>query len=388
MLLNIFFKRLLPGYFLSLISISVTAQVNVRFIVKQRPSLHTSDTIYMAGNFNTWNPIDKRYQLLPDTGSYLDLQLVPGNYEYKVTRGGWNKVETSKDGKDLGNRSLTLTKDTVIEISINGWRDDFKAEAVVRKHTASPHVSILDSAFYIPQFNRTRRIWVYLPEDYARSKKKFPVLYMHDGQNLFDEFTSGFGEWGVDECLDSLFKQGNKECIVIGIDNGVKRMNEYNPYEFKPYGNGEGDKYVDFLATTLKPYIDKNFRTLPNKKNTFIAGSSMGGLISLYAIMKYPNVYGGAGIFSPAFWTASGLENDLNKSAKKIKSKLFFYAGGKESERMIPDMKKIETEIKALPAYRTGRSSSKIYDRVDMNAKHNEAAWRRYFPEFYRWMMN
>ena len=192
----------------------------------------------------------------------------------------------------------------------------------------------------------------------------------------------------MDECLDSLFSQGNKECIVIGIDNGAKRMNEYNPYEFKPYGNGEGDKYVDFLANTLKPNIDKNFRTLPDKKNTFIAGSSMGGLISLYAVIKYPNTYGGAGIFSPAFWTASGLENDLNKSVKKIKSKLFFYAGGKEGDRMIPDMKKIEADIKALPAYRTARSSSKIYERVDNDEKHNEAAWRKYFPEFYKWMLN
>ena len=158
-------------------------------------------------------------------------------------------------------------------------------------------------------------------------------------------------------------------------------MNEYNPYEFKPYGNGEGDKYVDFLVNTLKPYIDKNFRTLPNKKNTFIAGSSMGGLISLYAVMKYPTVFGGAGIFSPAFWTASGLENDVNKMAKEMRVKLFFYAGGKESNQMIPDMKKIEADIKTL-------SSSKIYERINMDAKHNEAAWRKYFPEFYNWMLN
>jgi Predicted hydrolase of the alpha/beta superfamily len=381
MLHNIFFKKLLAGYFFCIIFISPTAQVNVRFIVNQRPSLHAADTIYMAGNFNTWNPIDKRYQLLPGNSSSLALQLSPGNYEYKLTRGGWNKTETSKDGKDVGNRILTLTKDTVIEISINGWKDDFKTETVVRKHTASPHVSILDTAFSIPQLNRTRRIWIYLPGDYAKTKKRFPVLYMHDGQNLFDEFTSGFGEWGVDEYLDSLFKQGNKECIVIGIDNGPKRMNEYNPYEFKPYGNGEGDKYVEFLANTLKPYIDKNFRTLSNKKNTFIAGSSMGGLISLYAVMKYPNVYGGAGIFSPAFWTAPELENYLAKSGRKINSKLFFYAGGKEGDSMIPDMKKIEAEIREL-------SSSKIYERVDMDAKHNEAAWRKYFPEFYKWILN
>ncbi|HUS01446.1 MAG TPA: alpha/beta hydrolase-fold protein [Chitinophagaceae bacterium] len=360
---------------------AASAQIKVRFVVKERPALHTSDTINIAGSFNAWNPSDKRYRLLPFNASSLDLQLAPGNYEYKLTRGGWDKVETAKDGKDIGNRSFALTKDTVIELSPGGWKDDFKTETVVRKHTASPHVSMLDSAFTIPQLNRTRRIWVYLPGDYATTKKKFPVLYMHDGQNIFDEATSGFGEWGVDEALDSLFKQGIKECIVIGIDNGTKRMSEYNPYEFKPYGAGEGDKYVDFLANTLKPYIDKTFRTKADKKNTFIAGSSMGGLISLYAVMKYPKVYGGAGIFSPAFQTAPVLENDLAKSAKKIKSRLFFYAGGQESTTMISNMQKIEAAIKAL-------SSSKIYERVDMEAKHNEPAWRKYFPEFYKWIIN
>ncbi|HUS00569.1 MAG TPA: alpha/beta hydrolase-fold protein [Chitinophagaceae bacterium] len=360
-----------------------SAQINVTFVLKQRPPLHTSDSIFIAGSFNTWNPSDNRYLILPGdpTTSSFNIRLNPGNYEYKFTRGAWNKVETNKDGKDVANRTLTITKDTVVQVEINGWRDDFKTAAVIRKHTASPQVSVLDSAFNIPQLNRTRRIWVYLPADYTTSNKRFPVLYMHDGQNLFDESTSGFGEWGVDECLDSLFAQGKKECIVIGIDNGARRMNEYNPYEFKPYGNGEGDKYVDFLANTLKPYIDKTFRTKSEKKNTFIAGSSMGGLISLYAVMKYPNVYGGAGIFSPAFWTAPGLENDVARSAKKIKSKLFFYAGGKEGDRMIPDMKKIEAEIKAL-------SSSKIYERTDMEARHNEAAWRKYFPEFYNRILN
>ena len=341
------------------------------------------DSVFIAGSFNTWNPVDNRYKFLAADGNppSLNLLLSPGTYEYKVTRGGWNKVETTKDGKDIGNRTLSLTKDTVVEIVIQGWRDDFKTETIIRKHTASPRVSILDSAFYMPQLNRTRRIWVYLPADYTATGKRYPVLYMHDGQNLFDEATSGFGEWGVDEALDSLFASGKKKCIVIGIDNGAKRMNEYNPYEFKPYGNGEGDKYVDFLVHTLKPYIDKKYRTSPGKKNTFVAGSSMGGLISLYAVMKYPKVFGGAGIFSPAFWTASGLVNDVARSAKKIKSKLFFYAGGKEGERMLPDMKKIESEIDRL-------SSAKIYEKVDMDARHNEAAWRKYFPVFYNWILD
>ncbi len=264
MIFKIVSRSILFSYFSFLIFSSASAQFHVQFVVKEQPPAHRKDTIFIAGSFNVWNPFDKKTLILPVNSEdrSIDLQLLAGNYEYKFTRGGWTKVETTKDGKGVGNRTVTVAKDTVINISINGWSDDFKTETVARKHTASSHVSILDSTFNIPQLNRTRRIWIYLPNDYGTTKKRFPVLYMHDGQNLFDEATSGFGEWGVDECLDSLFRQGKKECIVIGIDNGAKRMNEYNPYEFKPYGNGEGDKYVDFLANTLKPYIDKNFRTL------------------------------------------------------------------------------------------------------------------------------
>jgi predicted alpha/beta superfamily hydrolase len=117
---------------------------------------------------------------------------------------------------------------------------------------------------------------------------------MHDGQNVFDEATSAYGEWGVDEALDTLGTR-YKEIMVVAIDNsGDKRINEYSPYDMEKYGKGEGDQYVDFLVQTLKPYIDKHYRTKKDEKNTFIAGSSMGGLISFYAILKYPKVFGGA----------------------------------------------------------------------------------------------
>lgn len=377
-------KKFLTLIFL-LIPASLLCQLNVKFILKERPATHDIETVYVAGNFNTWNPSDKNYRIIHNI---LEIKLPIGSYEYKITRGSWNKVETGKEGKDIGNRTLILTKDTLINIEIEAWKDDFKAEGVKRKNTASVNVSVVDSAFNIPQLNRTRRIWVYIPESYATGKKKYPVIYMHDGQNLFDEATSGFGEWGVDEALDTLLKQGHKEAIIVGIDNGPKRMNEYNPYDFRSFGKGEGDKYVDFITKTLKPFIDNRYRTLANRKNTFIAGSSMGGLISLYAVMKYPNIFGGAGVFSPAFWTASALENDLAKKGKKMRAKLLFYAGGKEGESMIPDMKKIEARIKSLPRYRSENSSSKIYEIIDNDEKHHEAAWKKYFPLFYKWMLN
>src|ERR1044072_7522726 len=117
-------------------------------------------------------------------------------------------------------------------------------------------------------------------------KQPHSFLYMHEGQNVFDDLTSFAGEWGVDETLDSIGNH-SREMIVVAVDHGeTKRINEYCPYDMEKYGKGEGDQYVDFLVKTLKPFIDKKYRTIKTKQNTFIAGSSMGGLISMYAILK------------------------------------------------------------------------------------------------------
>lgn len=361
------------------------AQYNVTFVVKQPSSAHSGDTVYLAGNFNSWNPGDKNYVLTHGKNgiSKADISLPAGNYEYKFTRGSWQKGEIGANGKNISNRILKLNSDTTITADILAWNDDFKSGNVPekREHSASVNVKIIDTAFYMPQLKRKRRIWIYLPQGYAASKKKYPVLYMQDGQNLFDDATSYAGEWGVDEYLDSIAKSGKKEVIVVGIDNGLtKRMAEYNPWEFENFGKGEGDKYVDFLIKTLKPFIDKQYRTLKSKPNTYIAGSSMGGLISLYAVLKYPKVFGGAGIFSPAFWTASGIDSTVILDAKKVNSRLFFYAGTQEGDTMIPYMQRIEKEIKQ-------RSKSPVVEIIGQNEYHGEAAWRKYFPDFYEWVI-
>ena len=246
------------------------------------------------------------------------------------------------------------------------------------KSSASGNVIIIDTAFGIPQLQRSRKIWIYLPAGYSTSKKKYPVLYMHDGQNVFDSATSYAGEWGVDEFLDSVKL---KESIVVAIDNGLnKRMNEYNPYDSERFGKGEGGFYVDFLVKTLKPYIEKKYRTKKCRKSRFIAGSSMGGLISLYAVLKYPRVFGGAGIFSPAFWVAPKIYDDIQSRGKKVKGKLYFCAGKQEGETMVPYM------LKAFEAL-TSVYRSKISTVIRDEGKHNEATWRKEFPLFYEWLL-
>lgn len=355
------------------------AQYKVSFIITKLPSYNKpAAKIYLAGSFNNWNPKDKKLQLKSDgnkTG--ITISLPNGSFEYKFTEGGWDRVESLNGGFPSENRRIVVNSDTTINVEIEHWADHFPQKE--RVSTASKNVHVLSTSFYMPQLNRHRRIWIYLPESYKTAKKKYPVLYMQDGQNVFDNATSGFGEWGVDEALDTLGPK-NKEIIVVAVDHGGdKRLNEYSPYDMEKYGKGEGGKYVDFLVKTLKPFIDKQYRTKKDGKNTFIAGSSMGGLISFYAILKYPNVFGGAGVFSPAFWITPQLKNIDPQKAKKVKGKIFFYAGQKESETMVPDMLDVFEQMRNY-------SKAKMETVIRAEGKHNEPSWRAEFPLFYKWL--
>jgi len=249
-----------------------------------------------------------------------------------------------------------------------------------KESTANKNVSVVDTSFFMPQLNRHRRIWIYLPAGYATSKKKYPVIYIHDGQNVFDDKTAFAGEWGVDEALDTLGLLV-KESIVVAIDNGgEKRINEYSPYDMDKYGKGEGIQYVDFIVKNLRPFINKNYRTKKCRKHTFTVGSSMGGLISLYALVKYPKVFGGAGVFSPAFWIAPQIKEDIVKRSKKVKGKIYLYAGKQEGETMISDLL---TVFNLLHQH----SKVKLTTVIRSDGMHNEASWRKEFPLFYKWLM-
>jgi len=353
-------------------------------LIVDSASASKQDDIYVAGNFNNWNPHDFNYKMKPFGGTrkvFVLKNVAGGKYEFKFTRGSWEKVETTAKGEDIANHSVELNSDTSLSFSIAGWHDDYPDKP--KPKTATAQVQVLDTAFYIPQLNRYRRIWTYLPKTYNLTKGKYyPVLYMQDGQNLFNEQTAAFGEWGIDECLDTLQIQLKKECIVVGIDNSAeKRVTEYNPYDNEKYGKGEGNQYVDFLVQTLKPFIDKHFRTLKDMQNTFIAGSSMGGLISLYAVVKYPDVFGIAGIFSPSFRITPQLYNDAQQANWKGTHRFFFYAGEKESESMVSDMKQMEDVL-----YRNNKNIQTT-ELIFPLGQHNESYWRKMFSNFYKWLV-
>lgn len=364
-----------------ILSVTVHAQYSVRLVVTDIAT-RPSDDVYVAGNFNNWNPKDENYKLKPFGGSRKSVvikDLAAGTYAFKFTRGGFDKVECTADGRDIEDRVLEVTADISQEYTIRGWKDDYPERP--KAYTATPQVKIIDTAFKIPQLNRTRRIWIYLPKGYATSGKNYPVLYMQDGQNLFNEKTAAFGEWGVDECLDTLQQKLSKECIVVGIDHGGdKRTTEYNPYDHPKYGIGEGKLFADFIAQTLKPFIDSKYRTRKGPENTFIAGSSMGALISFYVVLQYPSIFGAAGIFSPAFWVSPKLFDDAEKFSTTSIPRFYLYAGAKESPTMVSDTRKMADILQKKERY-------VLRTVINPLGQHNETYWRQEFAGFYKWLM-
>ena len=253
-----------------------------------------------------------------------------------------------------------------------------------RKHTATENVKIISEKFEIPQLKTTRRIWIYLPKDYETSHKKYEVMYLQDAQNLFDDATSFAGEWQVDETLNKIFEKTGKSLIVVGIDNGgEKRIEELSPYKNAKYGGGNGDNYVKFIVETLKPFIDKNYRTKPQRKFTTIGGSSLGSLISVYAAVKYPETFGKVLAFSSAFWfNAKELNEFISSSKVNLKQQKYYFIQGKhEDEDMEEQTKRVIENLKS----KNGKPKN-IFLKIDEDGKHNEMYWRREFEGAVLWL--
>ena len=254
-----------------------------------------------------------------------------------------------------------------------------KAEQITS--TAQSNVRVLPHKFVIPHLQRERVIRVYLPPGYSGSDKRYPVLYMHDGQNLFDINTAYAGEWEVDESLNAMAERGI-ELIVVGIDNGAEsRMQEYSPWDHGEFGPGQGEEYMAFVVEVLKPYIDRHFRTLHKREYTGIMGSSMGGLISHYALLSYPQVFSKAGIFSPSYWYAEDVFTETSSDTIDKNTRLFFTVGGQEGEMMVKGMQRMSELL-----VEAGHPADNLASSVIPERGHNEAFWAEQFPNAIVWL--
>jgi predicted alpha/beta superfamily hydrolase len=275
------------------------------------------------------------------------------------------------------NRRLPPTGGEVAD-TVPKWKDD----GPYYPPTLLPKVETLSEQFEMPQLIRTRRISALLPHDYHDSDRRYPVLYLQDGQNLFDDFAP-FGNWAVDKRMAMLSEREMGGLIIIAIDHAEEqRIAEFTPSVRTRLGFGDGKRYVRFLADTLKPYVDQNFRTLPGRSHTGIGGSSMGGLISIYAALMYPEVYGKLMVFSPSLWVAPNLGQWKSALSEPFQGKIYLYGGGRESPNLLSQIQRLEKNLKTNNL--TARTRFKF--SVDPEGQHNEARWGKEFPKAVAWL--
>jgi predicted alpha/beta superfamily hydrolase len=237
----------------------------------------------------------------------------------------------------------------------------------------------------IAQLGRERTIRVLLPRNYSETDKPFPVLYMQDGQNLFDPETAAFGDWRIPKTMDKLPLK--KQVIIVGIDNGSEhRINEYAPFKLGKSG-GEGEAYVRFIIENLKPFIDNEYRTMPQRETTGIAGSSMGGLIALFAGLKYGDIFGKTGVLSPSIWFNPKVL-DLIKGAppegigtNPYFGQFYVCASKREMQGMEATLEKTYWAFK-----KAGYNDEQIRVVIQDRGKHNEFFWSKEFKPMLEWL--
>ena len=252
--------------------------------------------------------------------------------------------------------------------------------ATTRASTALPSVQVLPDVVTIPGLGRPRTLRVYLPPSYRRqAQRRYPVIYLHDGQNLFDDATSYAGEWGVDETLDALALGTGFEAIAVGIDHGGDlRIQEMLAWPHAPFARAEGEAYVDFVARVVKPWIDARYRTRPEAVATAIGGASLGGAISHVAVQRHPDRFGKALIFSPSYFAFEPLFEIAARLPLPPKTRLVLYAGGAEAA----EIREPTRRMAALLARQRAASTLHVAD----GARHHESAWRAAFAPAVRWL--
>lgn len=300
-------------------------------------------------------------------------------YKFKID----SPAPKVNDGWELGNNSsfvLSATGMTVVE------REFGKTEQAPLTRTITGTVIILDSVpcGQLPP----RPIAVYLPPRYAQetaldTSKRYPVLYMHDGQNIFDDYTASGSEWHLDEIAQALIlNQEIQPIIIVGVYNMPEagRINEYTPTQtIRPNGagrsvllGGKADAFGEALVQHIKPFIDRTYRTLPDAAHTALGGSSLGGLSTLYHGLKRPDVFGNLLVVSPSLWWDNKfIINQMTALKSKPQHRVWIDMGRLEGPEAMEDLRRIRLSFVNL-GYELGRDWQYV---EDIHGRHDEASW-------------
>ena len=340
-----------------------------------------SRPVYISGNFNNWRTQDKEFMMEKIGNSLYHYKFshefdYPEELLYKFTKGDWSDVEIDNNGSRTENRSTKLNAG-IKKDHVARWRKNW----LPFKQNYLPQVLLISDEFEIPQLNKTRKIWALLPHDYDNSSESYPVMYLQDAQNLFNE-SAEFGNWEIDKKLAVMSEYKIGKIIVIAIEHADEdRIKEYN-FGKTILGKGQGKKYIRFVTETLKPFIDTNFRTKKEREFTGIGGSSMGGLISIFSGLKNPEVFGKLMIFSPSLWVVPQLKINV-KEVNTTDSKIYLYAGGEESKNLVSEVKKFQQDLISNEFI---KDKDQINLSINRKGKHTETYWSDEFPKAIEWL--
>ncbi len=339
--------------------------------------------VYVAGDYvslGQWNPGKVALERQADGRWGTTLRLPDDRaVQFKFTLGGWDRVETNKDGSERENRTWAVGamreaqeggKRPVIEQVVQKWS--------VGKARAGTGVTgdLRQHMIHSAALACEREIFVWLPQGYSdQAAAAYPVIYFHDGQNCFDSARSAFGvEWGLDEAMTALVAGGKVgPAVIVGISNSGARLQEYSP-TFAGRMNPTSQAYERMVIEEVLPFVEAHYRVSREASGRSIAGSSLGGLITLSIISHHPEMFGSAAIVSPSLWWDS--EHDLK--AAEVDAR---WAAGRRiwvdmgsAEGQPPASQVYVTQVERLAAaLRQGGAVAEC--RIVPGAGHNEAAW-------------
>ncbi len=358
--------------------------VPVKFVVKAPPETPADQPLYIAGS-------------APSLGAWADAAAVPlvkqadGTYTasaelmtgleagYKVTRSTWGTVERGPKGEEIPNHTIIVkAPDEVINVTVESWVD--KGQSTPGRNTIAG-TTRQHRKFHSDLLPLNRDIYVYLPPGYEQlnNTQRYPVLYMQDGQNLFNEATSFNGiEWKLDEAAEHLIKEGKIEpIIIVGVFNTEQRTAEFTPAAMAS-GESKSDLYAKVFVDEIKSMIDSQYRTLAGAEHTAIGGSSMGGLIDLVILKQYPETFGKVALLTPHLRSATkNIYAALGDDLSFLKGKKIWIDMGDAGGDNYPGTEPLSDAKQFVEKLKTsGAAETDIKYTEYPGGEHNEAAWQ------------
>ncbi|WPB77190.1 alpha/beta hydrolase-fold protein [Archangium violaceum] len=361
------------------------------FVVAVPATTPPDDDIYLAGGHELlggWNPAGVKLYKAMNSSYAIELSFTPdASLEYKVTRGSWETVEKTSTGAELPNRlHKTGGGFQRVSLSVGGWADFFTEEPPEPVLTGK--IEYLRDVTPTNTVLKKRDVIIWLPPDYdTNTGRHYPVLYMHDGQNLMDATTAPYkAEWNVDETAHELVGAGKVDAlIIVGIYNTSDRGPEYTQVPDARYpevdgaNGGRADAYGQFIVNELKPMIDGKYRTKPEAEYTGLAGSSLGGLVTMYLGMKHPDTFTRLGVISPSvFWGNNDIVTKVEALSGKLPLRIWVDIGTKEgssSQETVEDTRLLRDALKNKGWV---LDNDLKYTEVE-EGRHNEASWSARF---------